>query len=91
VDRACAGIHSDEIGRQDNGGAREERMLRSNPFDFVPLECLQWFSDCRPASRRAKFFDERFREQERLGATLLLEFAHCINLFGSHRDRQVRG
>ena len=35
VDGAGAGIHCDEIGGQDDGGAGQKGMLRTDPFELA--------------------------------------------------------
>ena len=92
VDRAGAGIHRDEIGGQDDGGARQKRMLRADAFDLAAGKRLHRLARSAPSRSRRKTAPPACRAQQRASpiAPSRSEFLHDVKLFWMNGDREIR-
>ncbi len=62
-------------------------MLRADALELGAGEGAARLAHRFPAGRGAEFLDQRLREDERLGATVLLEFARDVKFLRMNRDR----
>ena len=90
MDRAGAGVHGDEISRQDDGGARQERMLRADAFDLFARKCLPRFVARFEKRRRTELRHELFRERTSLRNAVTPKFLHHVGFLGMDGDGEIR-